>query len=57
MYPINVNDQRHLFTPKIVGAHIALCYYAGFAYLMMRRCVFLFLFLGACNRRRWGVWC
>mmetsp|Transcript_35179 Transcript_35179/g.89048 ORF Transcript_35179/g.89048 Transcript_35179/m.89048 type:complete len:519 (-) Transcript_35179:279-1835(-) len=38
MYPLNVNEpQRHLFTPKIAGAHITLCYYAGFSYMMMRR--------------------
>lgn len=38
MYPLNVNEPtRHLFTPKIVGAHITLCYYAGFCYMMMRR--------------------
>jgi translation initiation factor 3 subunit L len=37
VYPINLNDQTNLFSPKIAGCNISLFYYAGFAYLMMRR--------------------
>lgn len=38
MYPINLNPpQNHLFTPKVIGAHITLMYYAGFSYLMLGR--------------------
>ena len=36
--PINFNERTNLFAPKIAGCNIALFYYAGFCYLMLRRC-------------------
>lgn len=38
-YPINFNERTHLFAPKIAGCNIALYYYAGFCYMMLRRWV------------------
>lgn len=37
--PLKVHEPRGLFARKIPGAFITLYYYAGFSYLMMRRCV------------------
>lgn len=37
IYPININERGHLFTPRIIGAHITLFYYSSFCYLAMRR--------------------
>ena len=39
LYPLNINDRTNLFAPKIAGCNIALYYYGGFCYMMMRRCV------------------
>lgn len=37
IYPLNLHERTHLFTPRIPGAHITLFYYGGFSYLMQRR--------------------
>jgi translation initiation factor 3 subunit L len=37
LFPLNLFERRHLFTPKLPACHISLFYYAGFAYLMLRR--------------------
>ncbi|GLC72487.1 hypothetical protein PLESTF_001252900 [Pleodorina starrii] len=37
VYPLNLHERTHLFTPCILGAHITLFYYGGFSYLMQRR--------------------
>ncbi len=38
VHPINLNPPHtHLFTPRILGAHITLLYYAGFSYMMLGR--------------------
>ncbi|KXZ49005.1 hypothetical protein GPECTOR_24g295 [Gonium pectorale] len=37
IYPLNLHERTHLFSPSIPGAHITLFYYGGFAYLMQRR--------------------
>jgi hypothetical protein len=39
IYPLNLHERTHLFTPRIPGVHITLFYYGGFSYLMQRRCV------------------
>lgn len=39
IYPLNLHERTHLFTPRIPGAHITLFYYGGFSYLMQRRYV------------------
>ncbi|KAI8471250.1 MAG: RNA polymerase I-associated factor PAF67-domain-containing protein [Monoraphidium minutum] len=37
LYPLNLFERRSLFTAQLPPAHIALFYYASFAYLMLRR--------------------
>jgi len=37
LYPLNIHDRSNLFTAKLPGCHISTYYYAGFAYLMLRR--------------------
>lgn len=37
LYPLNLFDKTHLYTPTISSCHIALFYYASFGYLMLQR--------------------
>jgi translation initiation factor 3 subunit L len=37
LFPLNLFDKTHLYTPTISSCHIALFYYASFGYLMLQR--------------------
>lgn len=37
LYPLNIFDKTHLYTPIISSCHITLFYYSSFAYIMLQR--------------------
>ena len=37
LFPLNIFDKTHLYTPLISSCHITLFYYSSFAYIMLQR--------------------
>lgn len=37
LYPLNIFDKTHLYSPTISSCHITLFYYSSFAYVMLQR--------------------
>lgn len=37
LFPLNIFDKTHLYTPLISSCHITLFYYSSFAYVMLQR--------------------